>query len=72
MIKVILAMGHVNYDLFLERVLEMAKQHPEQLGGMKLPPLSGKMLKMLPAQQKNAMLAQAVNSSKEKYCRRQK
>lgn len=66
MIKVILAMGHVNYDLFLERVFEMAKEHPEQMGGMKLPPFSGKMLKMLPAHKKNEMLAQAVNGSKER------
>lgn len=66
MIKVILAIGHINYDEFLDRVLEMAKQHPEQLGGMKLPPFSGKMLKMIPAHQKNEMLAQAMNGSKDK------
>lgn len=66
MIKVILAIGHINYDVFLERVLEMAKEHPEQMGGMKLPPFSGKMLKMIPAHKKNEMIAQAVNSSREK------
>ncbi|MGN0203126.1 MAG: hypothetical protein ACI4BB_01190, partial [Coprococcus sp.] len=66
MIKVILAIGHINYDEFLDRVLEMAKQHPEQLGGMKLPPFSGKMLKMIPAHKKNEMLAQAMNGSKDK------
>ena len=66
MIKVILAIGHINYDVFLERVLEIAKEHPEQMGGMKLPPFSGKMLKMIPAHKKNEMIAQAVNSSREK------
>lgn len=66
MIKIILAIGHINYDVFLENVLEMAKQHPEQLGGMKLPPFSDKMLKMLPTQKKNEMLAQAVNGSRDK------
>lgn len=66
MIKVILAVGHINYDEFLERVLEMAKQHPEQLGGMKLPPFTGKMLKMIPDHKKNEMLAQAMNGSKDK------
>lgn len=66
MIKIILAVGHLNYDAFLERVLEMAKDHPEQTGGMKLPPFSAKMLKMLPAHKKNEMLAQAMNGSKDK------
>lgn len=66
MIKAILAIGHINYDQFLEQVLEMAKQHPEQLGGMKLPPFSSKMLKMIPAHKKNEMLAQAMNGSKDK------
>lgn len=66
MIKIILAIGHINYDEFLERILQMAKEHPEQMGGMKLPPFSDKMLKMLPTHKKNEMLAQAVNGSKEK------
>lgn len=66
MIKMILAIGHLNYDAFLERVLEMAQAHPEQMGGMKLPPFSAKMLKMLPAHKKNEMLSQAINGSKEK------
>lgn len=66
MIKAILSIGHINYDAFLERVLEMAKEHPEQLGGMKLPPFSARMLKMIPAHKKNEMLAQAINSSKDK------
>lgn len=66
MIKAILAIGHINYDEFLERILEMAKQHPEQMGGMKLPPFSGKMLKMIPSHKKNEMLAHALNSSKDK------
>lgn len=40
MIKMILAIGHINYDKFLNNMLEMAKQHPEQMGGMKLPPFT--------------------------------
>lgn len=66
MIKAILTISKINYDEFLERVLEMAKQHPEQLGGMKLPPFSGKMLRMVPQNKKNEMLAQAVNGSKDR------
>lgn len=66
MIKMILAIGHINYDKFLNNMLEMAKQHPEQMGGVKLPPFTGQMLKMLPARKKNEMIAQALNSSKDK------
>ena len=47
-------------------MLEMAKQHPEQMGGVKLPPFTGQMLKMLPARKKNEMVAQALNSNKGK------
>lgn len=47
-------------------MLEMAKQHPEQMGGMKLPPFTTQMIKMLPARKKNEMVAQALNSSKGK------
>ena len=53
MIKMILAIGHINYDKFLNNMLEMAKQHPEQMGGMKLPPFTAQMIKMLPARKKN-------------------
>ncbi len=66
MIKMILAIGHINYDKMLNNMLEMAKQHPEQMGGVKLPPFTGQMLKMLPARKKNEMVAQALNSNKEK------
>ena len=66
MIKMILAIGHINYDKFLNNMLEMAKQHPEQMGGMKLPPFTAQMIKMLPARKKNEMVAQALNSSKGK------
>lgn len=45
MIKMILAIGHINYDKFLNNMLEMAKQHPEQMGGMKLPPFTAQMIK---------------------------
>ena len=31
MIKMILAIGHINYDKFLNNMLEIAKQHPEQM-----------------------------------------
>ena len=31
MIKMILAIGHINYDKLLNNMLEMAKQHPEQI-----------------------------------------
>ena len=44
MIKMILAIGHINYDKFLNNMLEMAKQHPEQMGGMKLPPFTTQMI----------------------------
>ena len=66
MIKMILAIGHINYDKFLNNMLEIAKQHPEQMGGMKLPPFTAQMIKMLPARKKNEMVAQALNSSKGK------
>ena len=66
MIKMILAIGHINYDKFLNNMLEMAKQHPEQMGGMKLPPFTTQMIKLLPARKKNEMVAQALNSSKGK------
>ena len=66
MIKMILAIGHINYDKLLNNMLEMAKQHPEQMGGVKLPPFTGQMLKMLPARKKNEMVAQALNSNKGK------
>ena len=59
MIKMILAIGHINYDKFLNNMLEMAKQHPEQMGGMKLPPFTAQMIKLLPARKKNEMVAQA-------------
>ena len=52
MIKMILAIGHINYDKFLNNMLEMAKQHPEQMGGMKLPPFTTQMIKLLPARKK--------------------
>ena len=66
MIKMILAIGHINYDQLLNNMLEMAKQHPEQMSGVKLPPFTGQMLKMLPARKKNEMVAQALNSNKGK------
>lgn len=66
MIKMILIIGHINYDKFLNNMLEMAKQHPEQMGGMKLPPFTAQMIKMLPARKKNEMVAQALNRSKGK------
>ena len=66
MIKMILAIGHINYDKLLNNMLEMAKKHPEQMGGVKLPPFTGQMLKMLPARKKNEMVAQALNSNKGK------
>ncbi len=64
MIKIIMQIASINYDTFLESVLEKAKENPEMLGGMKLPPFSGKILKMIPAQQKNEMLAKLANDHK--------
>lgn len=45
MIKMILAIGHINYDKLLNNMLEMAKQHPEQMGGVKRLLLQGRCLK---------------------------
>lgn len=66
MMKIVLAIGQINYDAFLENMLKAVKDHPEQLGGVKLPPFSGKLLKMIPAHKKNEMLAQAINDNKDK------
>ena len=66
MIKIIFEIDHINYDRFLENVLKQAKEHPELMGGAKLPPFSDKMLKMLPADKKNEMFAQVINTEKER------
>jgi len=64
MIKIILQIASINYDQFLESVLEKAKEHPEMLGGMKLPPFSDKLIRMIPVQQKNEMMAKMANEHK--------
>ncbi len=64
MIKIILQIASINYDAFLEQILAQAKEHPEMLGGMKLPPFSDKIIKMIPAQQKNEMMAKMANDHK--------
>ncbi len=66
MIKLILEAQKVNYDDFIDRMLQMAKDHPEQLGGVKVPPMAGKMLKLLPQKKKDEMIVQALNSDKPK------
>ena len=64
MIKIILQIASINYDAFLEQILAQAKEHPEMLGGMKLPPFSDKIIKMIPARQKNEMMAKMANDHK--------
>ena len=64
MIKIILQIESINYDSFLEQILAQAKEHPEMLGGMKLPPFSDKVIKLIPAHQKNEMMAKMVNEHK--------
>ena len=64
MIKIIMQIESIDYDSFLQKVLAQAKEHPEMLGGMKLPPFSNKILKMIPAQQKNEMMAKMANDHK--------
>ncbi len=64
MFKTIFEIGYIEYDEFLTQILEFAKDHPEQTGGMKLPPFSAKMIKMIPVAQKNQLLAQGIKEHK--------
>ena len=64
MIKLIMTAGHFNCDRMLENMLQMAKEHPEMLGGQKLPPFADKMIRMVPADKKNEMMAQSLKTQK--------
>jgi len=65
MIKIIMKISDIEYDGFIDRLLDMAKEHPEQLNGAKIPPGAGKMLKMIPRQQKNQMITDILNRNKD-------
>ena len=64
MIKILLQIASINYDAFLGQILARAKEHPEMLGGMKLPPFSDKVIRLIPAHQKNEMMAKMANDHK--------
>jgi hypothetical protein len=64
MIKLMVLIGEINYDHLLSELLAKAKEHPEMLGGMKLPPFSDKMLRLVPQGKKNEMLASMANERK--------
>lgn len=64
MIKIILEIGSVNYDSFIRDMLDQAKQHPEMLQGLKLPPFSDKLIKLIPGHQKNELVVRMVREHK--------
>lgn len=67
MIKIVVDIRDVNYDEFIDRAFDMIKEHPEQLGGHKLPPFSKAMIKKLPKHQKNEMIVQSFRQNKAQY-----
>ena len=65
MIKLILECNSIDYDAYLNEVLQKAKEHPEMTGGIKLPKGTAAILNHMPKKAKNEMIAKAINSHSE-------
>ena len=65
MIKLILECNSIDYDAYLNEVIQKAKEHPEMTGGIKLPKGIGAVLNHMPKKAKNEMIAKAINSHSE-------
>ena len=65
MIKLILECNSIDYDAYLNDVIQKAKEHPEMTGGIKLPKGIGAVLNHMPKKAKNEMIAKAINSHSE-------
>lgn len=66
MFRIILNVEDVDYNALIDMVSEMVKKNKDNpaLKGMKIPPMGFAMVKNLPNQQKNEMLAMIVNQDK--------
>ena len=66
MFRLILNVEDVDYNALIDMVSEMVKKNKDNpaLKGMKIPPMGFAMVKNLPNQQKNKMLAMIVNQDK--------
>lgn len=66
MFRLILNVEDVDYNALIDMVSEMVKKNKDNpaLKGMKIPPMGFAMVKNLPNQQKNEMLAMIVNQDK--------
>lgn len=62
MMKLILELNKIDYDEYLQEILQKAAEHPELTGGIKLPKGTSAVLKHLPRKAKNEMIAKAINS----------
>lgn len=66
MFRIILNVEDVDFNALIDMVSEMVKKNKDNpaLKGMKIPPMGFAMVKNLPKQQKNEMLAMIVNQDK--------
>ncbi len=66
MFRIILNVEDVDFNSLIDMVSEMVKKNKDNpaLKGMKIPPMGFAMVKNLPKQQKNEMLAMIVNQDK--------
>lgn len=66
MFRLILNVEDIDYDVLIDMISQMIKQNKDNpaLKGMKIPPMGFSMLKKLPMDKKNEMLAMVVNQDK--------
>lgn len=66
MFRLILNVEDIDYNALIDMVSQMIKQNKDNpaLKGMKIPPIGFSMLKNLPADKKNEMLAMVINQDK--------
>ena len=66
MFRLILNVEDIDYDISIDMISQMIKQNKDNpaLKGMKIPPMGFSMLKKLPMDKKNEMLAMVVNQDK--------
>ena len=66
MFRLILNVEDIDYDMLIDMISQMIKQNKDNpaLKGMKIPPMGFSMLKKLPMDKKNEMLAMVVNQDK--------
>ena len=67
MFRIGLDITHIDYSTAMENIIRTARENPELMGGMKLPPFfNAGMLKMIPDAQKNAYLVQGISQGKDR------